>query len=398
MTQRYVRETLFEVTVFLLVFSLPFGGYHTQLGTVSVSVTNILLLICLFLLIPILYIRQELDLELAQLVVLIGTGLFLFLYLTAILVQNGSFQWLRTRFGRWLVLLIIIVYVDSSQAIKRILWASFLAAVAVGILTLLSSVFHIPIGTRFYEYREVAGFRIPFVRTLGVKGLTFGVFGIYLLAATPYFAIQAVIDRRKTHLTVMIAIILFTTFVIQSRAVWVATLFVVALLFAIYLFRWHERFPPVLSTLGWVAIILGTLLSPVLVHILIQVRPATFYTRIEQYYNAITVLYTQPLFGLGPGNVRLYPGLHLLPHNAFLRIGVEAGVFAFLLFVAIYGFAAVQSLRGMFYVDTPSKMALPAGLFSALTAAAIISSLQPSFGKATWLILGLAASYNRALE
>ncbi|MFB6187563.1 MAG: O-antigen ligase family protein, partial [Halobacteriaceae archaeon] len=213
----------------------------------------------------------------------------------------------------------------------------------------MSAVFGFPLETRHIAPRSFGGFEMPFPRTLGVPGIDYGIFGIYLLTATPYYTLRALRHEEIQHWIGVIPV-LAAILIGQSRTTWVTCLFLISL-YVIYTITKHVRQWEFISPMVFLAtaLLIGT---PIILFVMNKVYSFLLTTssysvrvRLIQYTEAVTTIASNPVFGVGPKNFPRYYSLHFQPHNAFLFAGVNAGIVAVIILIGVFLFALSSPLR-----------------------------------------------------
>jgi len=373
----------------MAIFVIPFGFISVETGVANLSAPNILIILTFVAFTAFEYRRKEIRLTNPQITVITIFGLLIVHQVVGTLIHSGSPRRVVTFGGYFLFTTAIFLYVDSERDLQWLLHAAFLSAVLISVLTIIHIFFlypnGFPFGDRYRGMRTVAGITLPFQRSLGVD-MTYGSFGMYVMAATPYYTYIGLKKRSKGCL-LGVATVLFAVLLSQSRSTWVAAGGATAIVIVGYLIKIHK---PYFREMGIVIGAFGILSSPLIARILIQVRPDTFTSRLSQYRSGIEIAKLFPLFGAGFGNLRqFYQGPHDI-HSAFVNLTTRTGIPSLLLVLGIWVIVLLFLLRGMHGSD--KKYAFAIALLASLCAVFIESNFQPGFTKTTWVVLALALS------
>jgi hypothetical protein len=380
------NRTKLDFLVFITVLSLPFGGFSIETGVVNISAPNLLIIVTLFSVA--FKNRGEVNTNKRQsIVILLGVFFIFYTYLSTV-YYAGSLRSLITYSGFLFLMISIIIYCRGSEQVRLVFHAMFLSAIVISILTIVHVLLYpsgLPFGDIYRGQRTVGGIKIPVQRSIGVP-MSYGSFGMYSLAATPYYAYVAV-RRKSTPLLLGVVTIITAVLISQSRSAWLAAMVaMIILLFGHYLEKYRDN-QMLLGTVG-----LGTIafIIPGVVSALIHIQPGTARARFEQYQYAIDVLLSSPITGVGLGNLNSITKLSYKIHSAFLNIGAASGLPALLPILIIWAGAVVYLLKLLFHSST--NFALTLGLLAGIAVVTIESNLQPAFSKAPWVIIALIVS------
>lgn len=377
----------------LLIASLPFTGSEFPLGALTVPVTDLLLLITAATLIVEILVNHRLVVTKSKVMVSSVLLLIIIVFLISTLSQARPVRPVITQLGRFLILAIVLLYVTTFRRGHRVLTASFVAAVVISSLTVVSTVFHLQIGTPFLQARQIGPYVLPFSRTLGVK-LTYGIYGMYTLTATPYFLLLA-IKRRDWLLSVGVTIVGSGIVIGQSRSTWIAMFVSVGVIGLYSIAMWANSGDRIRRRLAEFGTIFGSLLIVPLcilfARFLIRMDRSTVLSRLEQYYAALIAISENPLLGMGSSAFQTRFDLGYIPHNAFLRFGVDTGVIGFILVTAIFAYTTL--LVGRYTIWSQGHhQRYAVGVLAGLLAVIVEAFFQPSLGRAAWVAVGLGVS------
>ena len=379
-------HSLEDVLVQATIFSVPFGVFSIETGFVNTSPPNLLIIITLAYFGAVVVPQEQLRLSKVQVYVL---GLFcvmIAMISVTLFVQQGSPRRLVTYIGYLLLTTILFLYVDSISDAERVLRVAFLSAVVISILTIVHSVTYpvgLPFGQDYLGQRTVAGVTVPFQRTLGLPEMSYGGFGKILMIGVPYYLYVGLKERGKVIL-LGVSLVLLAVLISQSRSTWVAAGLAVFTVVSGYIMKEHRRKVKITYSLG---IILPTiLLIPTAIDALVSIRSDTFTSRIEQYRVALDFLRSNPVVGVGLGNVNQFYSVHSI-HSEFLRIGAEAGAVTLLTIVAVWVISTLSIIKGIF--SSSARYALGVGILASIGAMIIEANMAPGFGKSSWIILAI---------
>ncbi len=373
----------------MAIFAIPFGSISVETGLANLSAPNILIVLTFVAFGCVEYRRKSIGLTKPQVAVIALLILLLFQQSVSTLIHSGSPRRVVTFGGYLLFTIAIFLYVDSERDLHSLLHAAFLSAVLISILTIIHIVVlypnGFPFGDKYRGARAVAGITIPFQRSLGVD-MTYGAFGMYVMVATPYYAYIGLKKRAKGCL-LGVATVLFAVLLSQSRSTWAVAGVATAIVILGYLIRRRKAY---FREMGIAAGVIGIFLSPLVVQILIKIRPDTFFSRISQYRSGVEIAKSFPVFGVGFGNLRqFYQGPHDI-HNGFVNLTARTGIPSLLLVLGIWVIVLMFLLRGMHVSD--KRYAIAIALFASICAVFVESNFQPGFTKTTWVVLALALS------
>lgn len=375
---RSLEDPLVQATV----FSVPFGAFSIDTGVANISPPNLLIIITVIYFGAVMIPQERLRLSRVQIYALGLLCVLILVISVTSFVQQGRSRRLVTYIGVLLLSTVLLLYVDSISDAKRVLRAAFLSAVVVSILTIVHSITYpagLPFGRDYLGQRTVAGVTVPFQRTIWLP-TSYSGFGMMLMIGTPYYLYIALKKRSKIILF-GVSSILFAVLISQSRSTWAATVLALFIVISGYIIK--ERGEKANITYLLSVIFPTILLLPAGLNVLISIRADTFFSRIKQYQAALDIMQSNPLVGEGLNNVeQSYAGSI---HSEFFRLGAEAGVVAFLLFITIWTIPILSVSKGIF--SSSSGYALKIGVLASIIAMIIESNMAPGLSKAPWIVL-----------
>jgi O-antigen ligase len=379
---RSLEDNLVQATI----FSVPFGVFSIETGFVNISPPNLLIIMTIIYFSIVAVLQGGLRLSKVQVFVLGLFSVAIGLISITLFVQSGSSRRLVTYIGYLLLTVILFLYIDSITDAKRVLRAAFLSAVAISLLTIVHSVTYpvgLPFGSAYIGQRTVAGVTVPFQRTQGLPRTSYGAFGMTLMVGTPYYLYIGLKERSKSILF-GVSLVLLAVLILQSRSTWAATGLAVFTVMSGYVMKEYGK---KINIAYSVAVVLpAILLLPIVVEALISIQSRSFFARIEQYRVALNLLRSNPLVGVGLGNVDQFYTAYAI-HSEFLRIGAEAGAAVLLIIVAIWVVSALSVTKGAFLL--PARYELCVGVLASIGVMIIETNMSPGFSKASWIILAI---------
>ncbi|WP_058994844.1 O-antigen ligase [Haloarcula sp. CBA1127] len=382
-----------DILVLCMVFFLPFAGYAIPTGIVFVSPTNLLILTAT----TVLTIRQLLRAEISWFsllyLVIILFVTFLLYNLLAQAISGGSYRRIITQVGYLMLVVSLLLYVDSWKRLHTVLSAVFLSSLAISVIGIVSSLTGVFFGGEFLPSRSIASYIIPFTRTSGIE-LSHGEIGMFTLGSLPYVVFRS--KRSGQYLPfVGVAVILFyIVFILQSRSTWGALLAMVYVVFYLYPVRNRSVRTPV-ALLRLAGIVLLPLAIVFVFHLFtgLESGGGSLAHRLSQLKVSYRLISENILTGVGWGNIRQHFFRNRLPHNAFLIIGVGAGIPAIAFVIGVItttcGFL-VRLISGSKLIE---HRLLALALLTSMTAVVVEANFLVGFGKAGWMWVGIALAF-----
>ncbi|WP_135824055.1 O-antigen ligase family protein [Halorussus ruber] len=383
--------------LFLYLFSgsLPFAGYGVETGVVTLSLTNVFLILTVLAVVGTVVIDREVTLGWQQ-ATFIFTGSLLGLYtsLHSALGISTDIRHTITLLGCVVTAGSLLVLVDSRTILHRVLFSVSVGVAAFSVIGGLAAIGAINPVSKIIPPREIAGFVLPINRTLGGP-LAFGSFGILLTTSVAYLA--GLLSRSHDWKAKQVSILLLAACGIglltsQSRSTVLAI--VVALGIHTIGIQYNSysnpgRFVTIAVRLG--AVTFGVLALP-LASVLYRVRTTSVTKRFAQVADGIEIATANPVVGLGRYEyVTQTDGLVI--HNTFVESAAATGVIGVTLIATLWGLAAQRSVR---YVLRGRPV-----FYSIVVAAAVGGTFVENlfylglFAKPMWFILGLALTLSR---
>jgi hypothetical protein len=378
-------HSLDDFLVEATIFSVPFGAFSIETGFINISPPNLLIIMTVAYYATATILQERLCISKLQMYILTLLSVAIAMISVTLFVQDGSPRRLVTYIGFLLLTAILFLHVESISDIERILRVAFLSAVVVSILTVVHSVTYpvgMPLGQPYLGKSRVAGVTFPFQRTLWLP-ISYSGFGKVLMVGTPYYFYVG-LKKRSGIILFGVSLVLFAVLISQSRSTWAASGLAVVIIISGYIIDEYGRKAHIAYLLGM--LLSAILLLPTIINTLLIIRPDTFSYRIEQYRVAIDLLQSNPVVGIGLGNVdEFYSAASI--HSEFLRIGAEAGAVVLVIIVVIWLISALSVAKGMFSSST--KYAVCVGILASIGVMIVESNMGPGFGKASWIVLAI---------
>ncbi|MDB9253338.1 O-antigen ligase family protein [Halorubrum ezzemoulense] len=373
-----------NILVQLTIFFIPFGVFSVETGVVNISLPNLFIISTIIYFSAFLCIKRELTLSKIQVLVFVLFCTALVTILITTFIQQGSPRRLITYIGYLLVTTILFLYINSISDAERVLRAAFLSAVAINALTIIHSVTYpvgFPFGQAYLGQRTVVGVTVPFQRTLGLPNITYGAFGMMSMVGTPYYLYKGI--KNRCIITLFgVSLVLLGVLITQSRSTWVATSLAVFIVISGYVLKETRKKTKIAYVLA--IVIPAIALVPSSIKSLISIKSSTFSSRTEQYRIALELLQSNPVTGVGLSNVNQFYSAYAI-HSGFLRIGAEAGAFAFLTVVTVWAISLLFVSKGVFL--SSAHYTIRVGVIAGIGAMIIEANMVPGFGKAPWILL-----------
>lgn len=383
-----VLQTLLGLTV----FSIPFAGYHLSSDVVSLSITNLLIVLATTLLAVSLAVDERIEMTKQQLLVLAAFTSILLIGAAVSLIHDGAVRRFVTITGQLLLLALISVGVKTTAQLRRLIHLVFISSLVVCSLAVIASVVGVALGGSFHQPRSILTFSIPFTRTAGIP-LSHGEFGMFTLATVPLYLMYGIRDRNLSYLA-GVGFIQFTViFILQSRSGWLALF--AGLTVTLFVVQPRSQDSPIagyVSKIRMAALSVSPFAGIALVWVIVDIGQSID-LRARQLLTSLELIVAQPL-GYGWGNIRPFFERDAFPHNAFLRNGVESGVLVLILLIFIFIVVARDLYRIAIARDGDNQL-LAAGLLAGLAAVFVEANNLIGFGKAGWLWIAFGLAFYR---
>jgi O-antigen ligase len=230
--------------LYTFAFTLPFG--ETAIGggdaPVGVTLSNIQLLL-LTVLLPVRFLRDVLSdgkLRVAKPYkpYVVALSLILIADVISVLFHPAGARFLVTRMSLILTFLVGVVFIDSPRTMRAALRCLAIGLVMASALTVLHSLGYTGFGhTTVVPAGRIVGWRSPLPRTIGIPGINFGLYGLFMISMFPLALIsffkKSPLFRSRLFSATWIVLVALGLFIGQSRSAWlglIASTFVVVLL------------------------------------------------------------------------------------------------------------------------------------------------------------------------
>jgi O-antigen ligase len=293
------------------------------------------------------------------------------------IVNSGYPRRIVTYFGYLLFVVAIMIYCDSYTDINRLIWAGFLSAFSISLLTIVHASTYpvgIPFGGTYHQSRV-----IPIKRAIA-PSLTYGTFGMFIMMSLPYHIIN-IKNSKKVKLT-MIGIISLAILISQSRSTWIA---VVLGLFSIFTIILHRS--DIQRELKIFLILTPSILFALILPVLLEIRsPAQ---RITQVLVGLEIIGDNLLTGVGPGNLQSYHELDVSIHNSFINLAARSGILSLAIVLMVWSLAIYTLVNN---IINDRFLILSMCLFGSFVAVIIETNLTTAFSKVPWIIVAIAVT------
>lgn len=336
---------------------VPLGTWSLGKSVIELSIANLslLALVPLFLVWALTSRRQVID----------RTGLVVFSVLIAMAAARYFVRYdplyVTTFLGYLLVFVFAYAFVEGPDDLRRILAAFLVGVTALNVLTALDGlrIVNIVDSPRF---NPVGAWQPMLDRTVGVPGLSWGIFGLYNLAAHSILVFclvgrNLILPRWWVGLP-LLALNLMGGFFVQSRSTWFLYLPVTALTLASVYWRFPARRLRVLAlSFGALMAVAGVLVvfhEQIMFAVNAVLHMRDYSQRFHNFVAAAAYVrsdWAVLLFGGGDSGFFEFSGSEHID-NQFVNFFVRGGLVAWLAFITVwirsYGFTITglaQSLR-----------------------------------------------------
>jgi hypothetical protein len=387
------NKTLFSKLLLPLAIILaPFTRYLFEV--VELNIANWILIASILSIVLDKYLQHKLKLSKTQLIGLSLMSMLILLQSISILVKSGVPRQLVAPIVYILFFVAVFLYIDSNSDIVRLFQTGFFLGIVMSIATISHILLFpdgLPFGDAYLGRRSVAGFIFPFQRSLGFD-ITYGTFGMYLMISTPYY-IYKNINYRSPFELLGILLILTAVILTQSRSTWVAAAAAVLIVLSFYVLEANKN---LIKYFIPVSILTLAAVGPVVVNVLISIRPDTFYSRISQYNDGVDIVLSYPLLGVGLGNIEKFREGSELIHNPFINLAAEAGLPSLFIIIALWLITVSCLLRMV--INTGANNGFAIGLLASLVAILIELTFHPGFKKTPWIVMAIALSLHTVVS
>lgn len=401
---------LIRTIYFIIIIALPFKLlYATSFSDWNPSTLSYITLICASLLFAYYFVKKSLhkrdfrlfDKEQQKIFIsfmfLLG---FFFVFETVSTLHNSSdtlFNTLRPRMMATLYVILPIFILSRKnyweRAIECFTLATIVQCVAVilvgmGIVSLgvgRSSVIQgTYVGTELFLYRA-SGLLSGYGDTASLFSIVLP-YAIYVLWTRKKYSIT-----KKIFLCILIIIILYASFPLQSRNVWLSMLLVVS---AYIFLTFVKRINLLKITAFFITLAVIALLLPVICDLVINmtdkfvgIRVSSVNLRFDMYKTGIELIAKHPILGIGH-RAFLYYSQGKTMHNAFLSAFLSAGLGG--LAIPILYIAIFANLFKHHSTNFISRIALSS--FVGIASSHLYSPSITSGSSVCWSILGFMMS------
>jgi len=327
---------------------------------------------------------------------LLFLGLSSVALLNAHLFGDAFLNWSKTGLGLIFLILWVNYFIQTDNLRENITLTIALFSIISGLVGLSqaaklmeeSEITH----ENLYKITSLFSHKNIFAEVI-LLCLPFNFFGIfyYKMQITKYLSLVAFIFSLSISIGLL------------SRSIWVALIIASFLTFCLY--AWRERKSEGRNILKYLGIGVGTLFISFLImgfiisfetlikqfNGIMSVRHIANVERLEQWRNTLTLFSQKPFFGIGWENWKIeimqFPAakgtksefgdyFFQRPHNDFLWVLCETGIFSFMAYISIFVAAYIHIFQSLKVADNKEVKMWLYLLFAALTAYSVFSNFS----------------------
>lgn len=362
-----------KLGIFLTVSLLVFSRRYRLGGLLYIQIWELSLILCLLFWLYHIAITKRINIELDALNLAIIVFLFVNIFSSirmpdhaGAFMQGGMWYNLRT-FEPVLLYLIVSDFLTEERNIKSLILCMLTVLCFESVLGILQSLAHIEWprtvgswtsgGEESYLYENPRGY-IYYLTGLGNPLVTnaigtfghFNAFGPYLMLFVPLlvsFVISGELISRKVAIS-LAGLTISALIMTYSRSILLGTALGLMIMLLV-----EYRFKPVFLLICISAVSCLAVFTTISFMSRGYEESLSFFFRLDIWQRTLDVILRDPInFFIGTGSgTNLYwtqyeaQGHYYSPHNAYLMIWLETGVFGFLSFVAIFFILFVRSLK-----------------------------------------------------
>lgn len=390
--------------LFLVAATSIYAEYSISTPVLNINVTNVLILILLFVTVITTLKRGRIRVRFASLAFLcmsiVGFGAISF----EVQYASEHFRTVITLSKGLLVVLLMTYWLNRYEEVKTVAIGVFVAGVIAFIGSALQGYFGV--GNQFFAGAKSAGSRLPglgvnvdIVRSPGfVEGL--GLFGVYvesaaLLAATGFVAEGRRQGVPQTLAWVGVLLAVGGLLLSQSRSGILATLIGYVVFYLLY--TWVYRGFKSLDKLLVTALFLGITISGVYIWENIKIiNTLSITNRLVGYRLSIIHILENPILGIGFSGVGEEINYYRAIHNSYLKLALSGGLISFVGYIFL-NFKAVAGVAPLLHPHD-KRAPLAISLLSVLAATVVECALWGGglFATVVFIIIGLLVSLGNA--
>lgn len=391
----------------LIFISIPLDIYSYDAGFLTISPTNILIIVTMISWI-IALLRGRYDfywdkdyLFLAWLFVASIVPLFFI---------SSSIPHLRsivTLLGSIAAYLLCVNLVDSRAEFKTIIRILIISTLIISITVIIQSIakgvfgIDLEIGSRtFIEIERGLGY-LPRSTSIFRDSNALGYFLLPGLMILIYlYVIKKASSRRLLSIS-FVSIIALAILISYSRGTWLGVFVSLVCLIVIPAALEKPKYRPFIIILFALIIALlimtpiGIITNEFIVTPFKNIQQQNVDIRLQIWSDAIKKFSSSPIVGIGMGSYRYDHGMELVIHNTYLQVLVGFGIFGFIPFFMLIVRSIMKGISGMKNNDDIA-FALLLGFIALLSAGFFINSFQTKY---FWLLMALitvsAKTFNR---
>jgi len=238
---------------------------------------------------------------------------------------------------------------------------------------------------------SIAGFTLPFVRTIGGP-LAYGSYGILLSISLAFCLLSAVSSEKvaQRYLAIILSVVCFLGFIVgQSRSTFLSLSTTICI---VTIYVYHQQS----VSLGYIfnpLYRLGRVLIPILVvplsYVLYTIRPRSVELRLDQIAVATEQIFSYPLIGSTRELIIFETGGYII-HNVFFATGALFGLPGLLLLISIWILTVRSGITSTLYIrDSALSVVLLAAVLGTTVEVLLYSGL---FSKVMWFALSVTVS------
>jgi len=334
----------------LIAMTIPWDGQGADLGFISLTPSNFLLLITLFGFCLWIYMRKKIPRIPPWLV--FAWGMYIFTSIWKIgMLSSPEPRILFTLIGAFLLYISLVTLIRNENDLKYITIGYGIGAciqVAFALVQIFGF-YYLGVSWRILQYTPTGGDTL-LVRAMGTQ-FDPNFYGIYLLpilGIAGAMIFEAASRRARLGSLLLFLFMLAGVFVSFSRTAMIMSIFIVLVLFFSFLSR-RIRIPSniikVTMVSAFISVFFALAFLPILpveglgfVGRLIQLNAPSVYARYVTFEEALNEWSKAPLFGHGFTKVTARLADYYT-HNIFLLIMLRSGLVGLISFIFIFGFA-----------------------------------------------------------
>lgn len=336
----------------LTIMAIPLDGKGVDTGFITLSPSNLLLLLTFFSLCLATSIRKK-YIPTIPFWLIINWNIYILSALFGLRLFPFEIRIFFTLIGAFLLYLSLIGLIKNEKDLEYITIGYGVCGIIQAIISMtqLFLFYRKGITWGIYQYASLER-HFYFTRVMGTH-FDPNYYGIFLL---PLFSIvTAILFETKSIRVRLGSIALFSLlsygiFISYSRTAWLCGIFILIVLSILYLLQkinvslFINR--AVIIFILFIAIIIVVFAQAFrnigFIYKLIEMNEPSFFYRYLTFREALILWSDAPIFGYGASNITA-----LYVHNVFLQIMLRAGLFGLIPFLTLFGFAVYMASRSL---------------------------------------------------